>query len=89
LDVGAEFNGEKLRGGLLESRRWVESYEIIPEQALKLPGTRHVCGTASDPIGADGRQQELAYAADYLQGQHNWPAPGASSEEVMQSECIR
>jgi hypothetical protein len=35
-------DGDAPRGGPLESRRWIESYEIIAEQALKLPQTRHV-----------------------------------------------
>lgn len=34
-------NGQ--RGGVLESTRWVESYERVAEQALRLPQTRHVC----------------------------------------------
>ena len=35
-------DGDTPRGGPLESRRWIESDEIIAEQALKLPQTRHL-----------------------------------------------
>jgi hypothetical protein len=31
------------RPGALESTRWIESYERVAEQALRLPQTRHVC----------------------------------------------
>ena len=86
-------DGDKPRGALLQSRRWVESYEIMAEQALKLPGTRHVFvgDRESDILALMVKAQELAYAADYLvRCQHNRALPqgGKLWEEVMQSECI-
>lgn len=86
-------DGDEPRGGLLESRRWIESYEIIAEQALKLPQTRHVFvgDRESDILALMTRAQELKYAADYLvRCQHNRALPqgGKLWGEVMQSECI-
>ena len=86
-------DGDAPRGGLLESRRWVERYEIVAEQALKLPGTRHVFvgDRESDLLALMVKAQELAHAADYLvRCQHNRALPqgGKLWEEVMQSECI-
>jgi transposase len=40
-------DGDAPRGGPLESRRWIESYEIIAEQALKLP-KRAMCSWATE-----------------------------------------
>ena len=86
-------DGDEPRGGLLESRRWIESYEIIAEQALKLPQTRHVFvgDRESDIWALMAKAQELGHAADYLvRCQHNRALPqgGKLWGEVMQSECI-
>jgi IS4 transposase len=86
-------DGDEPRGGLLESRRWIESYEIIAEQALKLPQTRHVFvgDRESDILALMAKAQELGHAADYLvRCQHNRALPqgGKLWGEVMQSECI-
>jgi IS4 transposase len=86
-------DGDEPRGGLLESRRWIESYEIIAEQALELPQTRHVFvgDRESDIWALMTRAQEMKYAADYLvRCQHNRALPqgGKLWGEVMQSGCI-
>lgn len=90
-------DGDEPRGGLLESCRWIESYEIIAEQARKLPDTRHVFvgDRESDMLALMVRAQELNHAADYLvRCQHNRVLPkedelrGKLWDEVMQSECL-
>ena len=66
------------RGGILESTRWVESYERIAEQALKLPQTRHVCvcDRESDIMALLVRARDLDHAADYLvRSRHNRVLP--------------
>ncbi len=58
--------GDAPRGGILESVRWIESYERIAEQARELPATRHVCigDRESDILALLRKAQELDYAAD-------------------------
>jgi hypothetical protein len=71
-------DGDAPRGGPLESRRWIESGEIIAEQALKLPQTRHVFvgDRESDMLALMVRAKELGHAADYLvRCQHNRALP--------------
>jgi hypothetical protein len=66
------------RGGVLESTRWVESYERVAEQAQRLPQTRHVCvcDRESDIMALLVRARELKHAADYLiRSQHNRALP--------------
>jgi hypothetical protein len=66
------------RAGTLESSRWIESYERVVEQALRLPQTRHVCvaDRESDIMALLVRARELEHAADYLvRSQHNRALP--------------
>lgn len=66
------------REGLLESTRWVESYERIAESAAEMPGTRHVCvgDRESDIMAVMVKARELQHAADYLlRSQHNRNLP--------------
>ena len=60
--------GDAPRGGVLESVRWVESYERIAEQASELPGTRHVCigDRESDILALLVMARKMSHAADYL-----------------------
>jgi IS4 transposase len=86
-------DGDAPRGGLLESRRWIESYDIIAEQARQLPGTRHVFvgDRESDMLALMVRAHELDHAADYLvRCQHNRALPqgGKLWERVMKSEPV-
>lgn len=86
-------NGDAPRGGLLESRRWIESYELIVEQALKLPDTRHVFvgDRESDMLALMLRAKALNHAADYLvRCQHNRALPQGDKlwERVMRSEPL-
>lgn len=67
------------RTGILESTRWIESYERIAEQAQQMPHTRHVCvcDRESDIIALMVRAKELDYPADYLiRSRHNRKLPG-------------
>jgi hypothetical protein len=86
-------DGDAPRGGPLESRRWIESYEIIAEQALKLPQTRHVFvgDRESDMLALMVRAKELKHAADYLvRCQHNRALPqgGKLWDRVMKSASL-
>ena len=60
--------GDAPRGGVLESVRWVESYERIAEQAIEVPGTRHVCigDRESDILTLLVMARKMNHAADYL-----------------------
>ena len=80
--------GDGPRGGVLESVRWVESYERIAEQATELPGTRHVCigDRESDILALLVMARKMNHAADYLvRCQHNrvLPEGGKLWDEVM------
>lgn len=85
------------RAGALESTRWIESYERVAEQALRLPQTRHVCvaDRESDIMALLVRARELNHAADYLvRSQHNRALPegGKLWEKVSQAPvlgCVR
>jgi len=85
--------GDTPRGGILESVRWVESYERIAEQARALPGTRHVCvgDRESDILALLLKARELEYAADYVvRCQHNRVLPEGDKlwERVMAGEPL-
>ncbi|ABM40013.1 conserved hypothetical protein (plasmid) [Polaromonas naphthalenivorans CJ2] len=58
--------GDGPRGGVLESVRWMESYERIAEQASELPGTRHVCigDRESDILALLVMARKMNHAAD-------------------------
>ena len=80
--------GDAPRVGLLESVRWVESYERIAEQARALPETRHICigDRESDILALLVKARDMAHAADYLiRCQHNrvLPEGGKLWEPVM------
>lgn len=80
--------GDAPRGGILESARWVESYERIAEQARALPETRHVCigDRESDILSLLVKARDLGHAADYLvRCQHSRVLPGGDKlwERVM------
>ncbi|XXA09309.1 IS4 family transposase [Paraburkholderia sp. A3BS-1L] len=67
-----EANGK--RGGVRESIRWIESYEIVAEQARALPETRlvYVADREGDIAALMKRAQELGEPADWLiRSQHN------------------
>ncbi|PQV44143.1 IS4 family transposase [Paraburkholderia sp. BL21I4N1] len=62
------------RGGVRESVRWIESYEIVAEQARALPDTRlvYVADREGDIAALMQRAQELGEPADWLiRSQHN------------------
>ncbi|MBK5123786.1 IS4 family transposase [Paraburkholderia hospita] len=62
------------RGGVRESTRWIESYEIVAEQAQALPDTRlvYVADREGDIAALMQRAQELGNPADWLiRSQHN------------------
>ena len=78
------------RGGLLESVRWVESYERTAEQAREMPATRHVCvgDRESDILALLVKARDMDHAADYLlRCQHNrvLPEGGKLWASVMQT----
>ncbi len=81
------------RAGVLESTRWIESYERVAEQALRLPHTRHICvaDRESDIMALLVRARELDHAADYLvRSQHNRALPegGKLWEKVGQAPVL-
>jgi hypothetical protein len=75
-----EFKDESgKRPGMLESTRWIESYERIAESAGDMPGTRLVCvaDRESDIMALMIKAREMDHAADYLlRSQHNRSLPG-------------
>ena len=86
-------DGDAPRDGPLESRRGIESDEIIAEQALQLPQTRHVFvgDRESDMLALMLRAKALEHAADYLvRCQHNRALPQGDKlwERVMKSEPL-
>jgi hypothetical protein len=86
-------SGDAPRGGVLESVRWLESYERIGEQAREQPATRHVCigDRESDMLALLLKAKELDHAADYLvRSQHNRALPegGKLWDEVMASTVL-
>ena len=81
------------RGGILESTRWVESYERLTELAAELPETRLVCvgDRESDMLELLVKARERGHAVDYLlRCQHNrvLPAGGKLWDAVMDSEPL-
>jgi hypothetical protein len=80
------------RGGILESKRWIESYERVAEQALQLPNTRHVCVSdrESDIMALMVRARDLNYPADYLvRSRHNRALPtGGKLWKDVENEAI-
>lgn len=89
--------GDKPREGVLESARWVESYERLVEQAAELPDTRLVCvgDRESDMLELVLKARDTGHVVDYLvRCQHNrvLPEGGKLWEQVMLSAplgCIR
>ena len=84
---------EGIRGGLLESVRWLESYERLAELAVELPATRLVCvgDRESDLLALLVKARKWGHAADYLvRCQHNRTLPegGKLWEAVMDSEPL-
>ena len=85
------------RPGVLESSRWVESYERIAEQAAELPQTRHVCisDREGDLMALMVRAHEMGHPADYLvRCKHNrcLPEGGKLWPTMMDSAplgCVR
>ena len=82
--------GAAPRGGVLESVRWVESYERIAEQARAMPATRHVCigDRESDLLALLLKARDMDHVADYLvRCQHNRVLPEGARlwDEVMAS----
>lgn len=85
------------RPGILESTRWVESWERMAEQAQRLPQTRHVSVSdrEGDLMALMVRAHELGYPADYLvRCQHNRCLPEGDKlwQRVMASAplgCVR
>jgi Transposase Tn5 dimerisation domain len=66
------------RGGLLESRRWLEGYERVAEEAAALPGTRlvYVADREADILELMQRARDLGNPADWLiRSQHNRALP--------------
>ncbi|TCK31848.1 DDE family transposase [Paraburkholderia sp. BL8N3] len=62
------------RGGIKESARWIESYELVADQARQLPQTRlvYVADREGDIAALMQRAQELGEPADWLiRSQHN------------------
>jgi Transposase Tn5 dimerisation domain/Transposase DNA-binding len=81
------------RGGVKESVRWIESYEIVAEQARALPDTRlvYVTDREGDIAALMQRAQELGEPADWLmRSQHNRALKGEASlwETVHASEVL-
>jgi hypothetical protein len=81
------------RGGVKESVRWIESYEIVAEQARALPDTRlvYVADREGDIAALMQRAQELGEPADWLmRSQHNRALKGEASlwETVHASEVL-
>jgi hypothetical protein len=81
------------RGGVKESARWIESYEIVAEQARALPDTRlvYVADREGDIAALMQRAQELGEPADWLmRSQHNRTLKGEASlwETVHASELL-
>lgn len=61
-------DSDGVRAGVLESTRWVESYEQLAEQAGELPDTRLVCvgDRESDLCALLTKARELGHPVDYL-----------------------
>ena len=62
------------RGGLTESRRWIEGYERVAEWAAELPDTRlvYVADREADILALMVRARDLGHPADWLVcSQHN------------------
>lgn len=82
--------GDAPRKGVLESVRWIESYERMVEQALALPGTRHVCigDRESDILALLVKARDMNHAVDYLvRCKHNRALPDGAKlwDRVMDS----
>lgn len=82
-----------MRGGVLESTRWIEGYERLAEFAAELPGTRLVCvgDRESDMLALLVMARDMDHAVDYvLRCQHNrvLPEGGKLWDEVMSTEPL-
>ena len=70
------------RGGVLESVRWVESYERVAEQVSELSGTCHVCigDRESDILALVVMACKMNHVAGYLMRcRHNRVLPKEAS----------
>lgn len=81
------------RGGLCESRRWIESYERLAERAAELPETRlvQVGDRESDILALMQRAQGLGWPVDVLvRSQHNRRLPDGARlwDEAQASEPL-
>jgi hypothetical protein len=81
------------RGGLCESRRWIESYERLAERAPDVPQTRlvQVGDRESDILELMQRAHALGWPVDLLvRSQHNRRLPngGRLWDEVHSSELL-
>jgi hypothetical protein len=86
-------DSEGVRGGLKESRRWMEGYRHIAQWAGELPATRlvYVADRESDILELMVLARDLDYPADYvLRSCHNRALPNGGKlwEEVSQSESL-
>lgn len=71
-------DAEGRRGGVLESRRWLEGYERVAEWAVELPGTRlvYVADREADMFEWMRQARDLGHPADWLvRSQHNRALP--------------
>lgn len=61
-------DAQGIRGGVKESRRWIEGYERVADTAANLPDTRlvYVADREADMIALMARAQELGTPADWL-----------------------
>ena len=85
--------GDRPRGGLLESTRWVEGYERVAELAAELPATRLVCvgDRESDMLALLVRARDMGHAADYLlrsQDDRTLPEGGTLWSQVLQAQPL-
>jgi hypothetical protein len=63
-----------IRGGIKESKRWIEGYERVAEMAAALPSTRlvYIADREADLVEMMARAQALSTPADWLvRAQHN------------------
>ena len=82
-----------VRKGMNESTRWLEGYERVVEQALKLPDTRqvYVADREADILALFAKGHEQHYKADLLiRSRHNRSLPGGGKlwDQVQQSEAL-
>jgi IS4 transposase len=81
------------RGGLRESRRWIEGYMRVAELAASLPQTRlvYVVDREGDIVALMAQARDLRHPADWLiRAQHDraLPAGGKLWAEVLGGEAL-